>query len=155
MNQTHVTPEELIDYLHGAVSAERDAAIYAHLASCSECAEARDLEVALTEMLREHAAAQERDMPPSVATNVWEAVARKPSVWDRLGAAFRPAVAVPVAIAIAAFLYFGVRVAHRPAQAATIDAAYYVDNHAMLDTATPFSQDDTMPQELASDVETR
>ena len=156
MNQTHPTPDELVDYLHGELPAPRSAAIAAHIAGCSECADARDAEVSLTQLLRDHARAQERELPPGVVFGIWEKLRNSPpSVWERLSAALRPAIAVPVAIAIAAFLFFSIKVAHGPAHAATIDAGYYVENHAALDAATPLSEDDPIPQALASDVTTR
>jgi anti-sigma factor RsiW len=156
MNQTHPTPDELVDYLHGEVPAPRSAAIAAHIAGCSECADARAAELSLTQLLRDHARAQERELPPSVVSGVWEKVrSRPPSVWERFSAAFRPAIGVPVAIAIAAFIFFSIKVAHGPAHAATISAGYYVENHATLDATTPLSQDDPVPQALASDVTTR
>jgi anti-sigma factor RsiW len=156
MNQTHPTPDELVDYLHGELPAPRSAAIAAHIAGCSECADARDAEVSLIQLLRDHARAQEREVPPGVVFGIWEKLRNSPpSVWERLSAALRPAIAVPVAIAIAAFLFFSIKVAHGPAHAATIDAGYYVENHATLDAATPLSEDDPIPQALASDVTTR
>ena len=156
MNQTHPTPDELVDYLHGELPAPRSAAIAAHIAGCSECADARAAEVSLTQLLRDHARAQEREVPPGVVFGIWEKLRNSPpSVWERLSTALRPAIAVPVAIAIAAFLFFSIKVAHGPAHAATIDAGYYVENHATLDAATPLSEDDPIPQALASDVTTR
>jgi anti-sigma factor RsiW len=156
MNQTHPTPDELVDYLHGELPASRSAAIALHIAGCSECTEARAAEVSLTQILRDHARAHERELPPGLAAGIWEKLRnRPPSVWERLSAALRPAIAVPVAIAIAAFLFFSFKAAHGPAHAATIDAGYYVENHATLDAGTPLSEDDPIPQALASDVTTR
>jgi anti-sigma factor RsiW len=156
MSQTHPTPDELVDYLHGELPAARSAAIAAHIAVCPECADARDAEVSLTQLVRAHAQAQERELPPAVVAGVWEKVrSEPPSIWERLSAALRPAIAVPVAIAIAAFLFFSFKLAHGPAHAATIDAGYYVENYAALDAATPLSQDDPIPQTLANDVKTR
>ena len=66
MNQTHPTPDELVDYLHGELPAPRSAAIAAHVAGCPECADARDAEVSVTQLLRAHARAQERELPPGV-----------------------------------------------------------------------------------------
>jgi anti-sigma factor RsiW len=156
MNQTHPTPDELVDYLHGELPAPRSAAIAAHVAGCPECADARDAEVSVTQLLRAHARAQERELPSRVVSGIWEKLrSRRTSVWERFSAALRPAIAVPVGIAIAAFLFFSIKVAHGPAHAATIDARYYVENHATLDAATPLSEDDPIPQALASDVTTR
>ncbi len=152
MNQTHPTPEEIVNYLHGELSPSRDAAIHAHIAGCAECTQARDDELSLTALLRAHAKAQERDLPQGVVASIRAAVAqRPPSLWERLSAAFRPAVAVPVAIAIAAFLYFGVRSMHGTARASTIDASYFIDCHAMQSAATPLSDDDPLPPALTSD----
>ncbi|HLY03261.1 MAG TPA: zf-HC2 domain-containing protein [Candidatus Cybelea sp.] len=156
MSEIHPTPDELVDYLHGELPAARSAAIAAHIAGCPECADARDAEISLTQLLRAHARAQERELPPGVVAGIWEkARSHPPSVWERLSAALRPAIAVPVAIAIAAFLFFSIKVAHGPAHAATIDAGYYVENHATLDAATPLSEDDPIPQTLANDAATR
>lgn len=155
MNQLHPTPDEIVDYLHGELPPERDAEIYAHLATCRECAELRDAELSLTEQLRANARAEERELPAGIVATIREAVhARPPSLWERLSTAFRPAIAVPVAIAIAAFFYFGFKAAHGPAAAATIDASYYVDSHAALSTATPLSQDYPVPPTLTSDDQT-
>ncbi len=156
MSEMHLTPDELVDYLHGEVPAARSAAIAAHIAGCPECADARDAEASLTKVLRAHAQSQERELPPAVVSRIWEQVRyRPPSVWERLSAALRPAIAVPVAIAVAAFLFFTIQVAHGPALAATINAASYVENHAALDAATPLSEDDPIPQTLANDDSTR
>ena len=155
MNQTHPTPDELIDYLHGELSPARDAAIHAHLAGCSECAEAREAELSLTEALRAHAKAQERELPSIVVTGIWNAVRRRPaSLWERLSASLRPAISLPVAAAIALLLYFGLRGTHGTARAATVDAAYYLDRHATLSAITPFSEDNPVPAALSSDDET-
>jgi anti-sigma factor RsiW len=152
MNQLHPTSEEIVDYLHGEVSPARDAAIHAHLAGCTECSEIRDSEVSLTEMLRAHARADERELPAGVVATIRGRVQYKPpSLWEWLSAAFRPAVAVPVAIAIAAFIYFGFRFAHGPAVASTIDASYYVESHAALSSTTPLSEDDPIPGALRND----
>jgi anti-sigma factor RsiW len=154
MNQTHPTPEEIVDYLHGELPPTAAAAVAAHLPGCAECQEVRDNEVSLTELLRAHAKAEERELPPSVVAKIWEGVApRKTSLWEQLGAAFRPALAVPVAIAIAAFLYFSFKTAHGPAHAATIDAGYYVNSYAALSVATPLSPDEPAPQTITSDVD--
>jgi anti-sigma factor RsiW len=150
MNQLHPSSDEIVDYLHGELPPARDAAIHEHLAGCAECAEARDAEISLTEMLRTRANAQERELPASVVANIWEAVRpARASLWERLSVAFRPAVAVPVLAALAAFLYFGLRT-HAPAHAATIDAAYYVNSRAALTAATPLSDEDPVPATLTS-----
>lgn len=152
MNQTHPTPDEIVDYLHGELSPSRDAAIHAHIAECAECAEARDAEVKITELLRAHARAQERELPSGVLASIRSKIAeRPPSLWEQIVAGFRPAVAVPVAIAIAAFIYFGIKTAHRPAQAATIDAAYYVSSYDALSGWQPLSADEPVPQLTTND----
>lgn len=153
MNKLHPTPEEIVDYLHGELSPEQDAAIHAHLATCDECVEIRDAEQSLTEVLRAHAKAQERELPPGVVATIRDAVRyQPPSLWERVSAAFRPAIAVPVALALAAFVYFGFKLAHGPAVASTISASNYVDCHAALSQTTPLSDDDPTPP-LLTDYE--
>lgn len=154
MNQLHPTSDEIVDYLHGEVSPARDAAIHAHLAGCADCAEIRDSELSLTEMLKAYARAEERELPSGVVATIRAKVQyQPPSLWERLSAAFRPAIAVPVAIAIAAFIYFGFRFAHGPAAASTIDASYYVDSHAALTSTTPLSEDQPVPGTLTDDAQ--
>ena len=44
MNQSHLSPDQLVDYTRGELSARDDAAVHAHLAECAECASAHDAE---------------------------------------------------------------------------------------------------------------
>jgi len=155
MNQTHPTIEQIVDYLHGELSPAEDAAMHAHLAACSECEEHRNAEVALTETLRAHALAAERDLPPGVVASVRARVARpeKPDLWESLRAVFRPVVFVPATAAIAVMLYFGFGVRHAGRGPVAIDASAYVDSHAAMAATTPFSEEP--PVTLTSDDETR
>ncbi len=154
MNETHPNIEELVDYAHGELSAPQDAAIHAHLATCAGCAELQAQEASLTDLLRAHARAQERELPESVVANIREAVARKrdDTVWERLRTAFRPALALPVAAAAAVALYLGVRGWHATSPATTIDASYYVDSHAAMASTAPFSEDAPIPTMLTSET---
>lgn len=155
MNQNHPTTEEIIDYLHGELSAPRDAALHAHLAECAECAMTRDGEAALTELLRTHARTQERELPYRVVARIREATADAATtpMWDRIRLALRPVVLIPAAAAVAIALYLGVG-AHHPAAVTPIDAAAYVDNHAALTATAPFSEDAPIPAMLTSDDQT-
>ena len=106
--------------------------------------------------LRAYARADERELPAGVVATIRATVQyQPPSLWERLSAAFRPAVAVPIAIAIAAFIYFGFRLAHGPAVASTIDASYYVESHAALSSTTPLSEDEPIPGALRDDDQSR
>ena len=153
MNQTHPTIEELVDYLHRALSAPQDAAIHAHLAACAACVRAYEAEAALTELLRTQARAAERELPRSVVAAIHSAIElpdRTP-LWERVRAAFRPVVLVPAAVAAAAVLYVGLNAWHGPTGATPINAAYYVNNHAALTASTPFAEDAPIPAMLTSD----
>jgi anti-sigma factor RsiW len=150
MNETHPSTEQLVDYLHGELPPPQDAALHAHLAGCASCAQAHAEESALTELLRAHARAEERELPASVATKIREAAMRRPSGWDAVRSAFRPVMLLPAAAAIAVVLYVGFG-SHRPARATMIDASYYVDSHAALAAAAPFAEDAPMPTMLTSD----
>jgi anti-sigma factor RsiW len=153
MNETHPSIEEIVDYLHGELLAPREAAVHAHILSCPVCAQARADEASLTDALRAHVRAAERELPPSVIANIRAAVAQqaKPSLWDRLRLTLRPAVVLPSAAAIAAALYFGFTAMHGTARATTIQPAYYVENHAALTATTPFSEEAPMPPMLTSE----
>jgi len=153
MNDVHPTLDQIVDYLHGELPAARDAAVHAHIAGCSDCAQARDAEMQITDQLRERARAEERELPPGLAARIRSAIEseRSPSLWERLSAAFRPVALVPVAAAIALLLYVGF--GHRgQAVASSIDASYYVQNHAALAATTPFSGEQAVPELLTSDT---
>jgi anti-sigma factor RsiW len=153
MNEMHLTHEELIDYLHGELTPARDAAAHAHLAACSACSRTYEAEVSLTEVLRRHARSEDRELPPSVVATIREATSQKPSTpaWGMLRGILRPAIAVPMAAAIAAALYFGIDLSHKTSPATSINAAYYVNNHAALTATAPFSEDAPVPAVLTSD----
>jgi anti-sigma factor (TIGR02949 family) len=153
MNETHLTVERLVDYLHGELSPQEDAAVHAHLAECRECSEARDAETSLSELLRAHARTEERELPAGVVARIWDAIdnARAPSPWQRLLAAMRPAIALPAAAALALALYFARTLPHGMLGTPKIDAAYYVENHAALTATTPFAEDSPLPVVLTSD----
>jgi len=151
MNQTHPTPEQIVDYVYGELPAPQDAAVHAHLAGCSPCAHAYEAEAALTELLRAQARSEERELPYRVIVGVREAVGNAPAraAWERIRSAFRPLVLIPALAALAVALYLGMG-ARRPAAVTPIDAAYYVDNHAALTATAPFSEDAPVPAVLTS-----
>jgi anti-sigma factor RsiW len=152
MINDHPTSETLIDYVHGELPPHEDAAVHAHLAACAACSDAHEDEVRLGEMLREHARAEERELPPGFATRVVAmaaSVKREPSWWERLS--FRPAFALPLAAALAVALYLGFASFHGPAKTTTVDAAYYIESHAALATDMPFAEGAAPPMSFASD----
>lgn len=152
MNETHLTIEQLVEYLHGELSPKEDAAAHAHLAQCEFCSKAYDSEAALSGMLREHARAEEREMPAGLLARIHDAIEHEgsSSAWQRLATFLRPAVAVPVAAALAVGLYLGVHSLRGTLGAPTIDASYYVENHAALTATTPFADESAMPVMLTS-----
>ncbi|HEY6327011.1 MAG TPA: zf-HC2 domain-containing protein [Candidatus Cybelea sp.] len=156
MNQTHPTPEQLVEYLHGELPPPRDAVVHAHLAECTACARAYEAEAALSELLRAHARSEERELPYRVVAAVRDAAAETvaPPAWERIRSAFRPVVLIPAAAALAVALYFGMSGRHWGG-ATPINAAYYVNNHAALQATTPFSEDAPIPATLTSDDQTR
>lgn len=152
MNQTHLSTEELADYLHGELLAPREAAVRAHIMSCPTCEQARAQEASLIEALRAHARRAERELPESVIANIRAAVAQQPpTFWDRLRLALRPAVLLPSAAAVALALYFGFTAMHGTARATTIEPAYYIDNHAAMTATAPFSDEAPVPPMLTSE----
>jgi anti-sigma factor RsiW len=152
MNEMHPSIEELVDYMHDELPPERDAAVHAHLAECASCMQMRDYEASLTDLLRAHASAEERELPPSVIAGIRGGIARpmRPA-WSPLHLLLRPALAVGAAAAIAAIVYFGNPARHAGPALTRIEAAYYLDNHTALTATTPFSAEGSMPVMLTSD----
>jgi anti-sigma factor RsiW len=145
----HPNHDLLIDYLHGELAPGEDAALLLHLDSCTSChARYRD-EVELSESLRAYARASEREFPAGVRNAIWAAIEsgeRAPSWTQRIAGWLHPAVAFPIAavLVLAAFLGFGSSARH----STTIDAAYYLDDHAAVTSAVPFSQGNPVPAAL-------
>lgn len=128
---THYDRDTLIDYLHGALKPATDAAVFAHLESgCDRCQLVLDEESGLTEMLRRAAAASELEFPAMVKARVWDAVRHEqPSIFDRIRSRWGPAIAVPVAAAVALAAYLGTPVLRGGNAASGITASYYLDEH--------------------------
>ena len=146
----HLTPEQLIDYLHGELAPGEDAAVLLHLESCVPCRASYDEEASFSETLRSFARATERDFPPGVRARILSAVEAsqtRPAWTARLAAWLRPAVAIPVAAAVVVAAFAGYDSAtHR--SRTTIDAAYYLDDHAALTSAVPFNEGNIVPTAL-------
>jgi anti-sigma factor RsiW len=156
MKQAHPNIEQIVEYLHGELSPAEDAAVHAHLAGCSYCEQRRAEEAALTEALRAHARARERELPLTVVSRIRQRVAQPsaPSPWEAVRAAFRPILVLPVAVAVAAILYFGGQRFHRLGVPPAIDASDYIENHAAMASTTPFADSEPSPILLTSADET-
>ena len=152
----HLKNEDLVDFLHEALSPEEDAAIYAHLETCAPCRKEHDFEAALGEAVQVYAVNTERELPSSVKAEIWERIrSAKPSALSHLAGWFRPAVAVPIAAAIALGAYFGVTSLGSPG-VAPIDAAYYLQDHAAMTTVVPFSdRSEVSPSALQNEASTQ
>ncbi len=134
----HLTNETLIDYMHGALTPQEDAAVYAHMETCELCRAEYDAEASLSEMLREQARREERELPPMLKAELWNRIrSAQPSTAQRIFGWIRLPVAIPVAAAIALAAYFGPGLlgSHPP----TIEAAYYLQDHAALNSTVPFN----------------
>ena len=125
----HYDRETLIDYLHGALSPEADAAAFVHLQGCTACNAVYDEEAALGDVLRAAARAEVLEFPSLVKARVWDAVRReKPSWAERLRGSWAPRIAVPVAAVVALAAYLGTPIIrHQPAVG--VQASYYLDEH--------------------------
>ncbi len=146
----HLNQDQLIDYLHGELSPGEDAALLQHLESCAVCNARYHDEVELSESLRAYARQTERELPAGVRNAVWAAIEsteRAPTLWQRVLAWLHPGVAFPVgaALVLAAFIGYGSSAHH---SGPTIDATYYLDDHAALTSAVPFNEGNTVPTAL-------
>jgi len=154
MNEQHFNNDDFTDYLHGELSPGRDAEMLVHLDACATCRTAYDAEARLGETLRAYAALSEREMPAGLAAGVWGRIEREregPRWATRLAALLRPAIAIPVAAALVLAAYLGSTLQHGSAKP-SIDAAYYLNDHAALTRTIPFSEGGSVvPPTLASD----
>jgi anti-sigma factor RsiW len=153
MTADHPSYETLVDYAHGELSANDAAAVLSHLNGCVPCAQTYEGETRLTQVLRAHARAEERELPASVVTAIYAAI--EPPARERWwsGASWfgRPAVALPLAAALIFGVYYTVTSTHQGLRATTIDAAYYLEDHAELATSVPFQDGSVAPAMLTSD----
>lgn len=153
MNTEHLTSDQLIDYIHRELSPEDDAAILVHIESCAHCRADYEAEAKFSDALRAHAKLTERELPAGVIHRIWSAIDEPaaPSLRERLAAFLRPAVALPVAAIVALAIYFGAGANHGNVAQQTIDAAYYLDDHAALTRTVPFGEGNAVPSQLRND----
>lgn len=134
----HPTPDDLVDFIHGAFPPEEDARVHVHLAACEPCRLAYREEVSLGETLRREARAGERELPDLVRARIMQAV-RAESRSSRSLRAFPKIFAVPVAAAI----LFAASLAlptFSPAPPTAIDAQYYLDAHKAQSAGNPLAE---------------
>lgn len=138
----HLTTENMIDYIHDALTPEMDASAHTHLDECASCRDAYASEVALTEALRTQALLEERELPSLVKAAIWNAVREaRPSWRTSLAAWMRPALALPVAALLIAAAYFGPGLRRTQDNGApAIEAAYYLQDHAAMSATVPFGE---------------
>jgi anti-sigma factor RsiW len=148
MNTEHATTEQLVDYLHGELDPDRDAALLQHLEACPQCRAAYESEAGLTAALRRYAAMSERELPSGVAARIWDAVDAPPAP-SPFAFWMRPVATIPAAAVLVLAILFGV--SHVALQRPAIDAAYYIDDHAALLGTVPFSETSVVPASLAND----
>lgn len=124
----HLSPDEILDYLHDELAPAEDAVVFEHLAQCPACRAQHEAEAQIGNALRS-AFGEERELPPSIKAAVWEAI-RKPRIspWSTL---LRPLVAATMAAAVAAGAYIAVLSASAPkAPQLAVDARYYFALHS-------------------------
>jgi anti-sigma factor RsiW len=104
---SHLSSELLVDYVHGGLAAEADAEVFTHLQACASCRADHADEIALTEILRSRAMAEERDFPDSLRLSICAAVAKPAAhAWpQRLAAFWRPALGAGAAVTAAALVF--------------------------------------------------
>lgn len=154
----HLTNEQLLDYMHGALAPQKDAAVYAHMETCEPCRAQYDTEVRLSELLRAHARREEREMPATLKAEIWSRIREaQPSAAHRLFGWLRPSIAVPIAAAIALGAYFGPSIVGSGGPPA-IEASYYLQDHAALNSTIPFNDHGTVTpvdMETAARIDTQ
>jgi anti-sigma factor RsiW len=134
---THYDRDTLIDYLHGALEPDADAAVFAHLETCTSCTAAYEDEAAFGETLRAAARAEELEFPSLVKARVWDAVRHQQPSWFERLRTWGPRLAVPVAAAVAVAAYIGAPALH-PLPAAGLEASFFLDEHNAQAQQNPF-----------------
>jgi anti-sigma factor RsiW len=138
MTTRHYDRETLIDYLHGALEPDADAAVFAHLEGCAACDAVHAEEAAFGEALRSAARAEELEFPSLVKARVWDALRHEKPTWLERLRAWGPKLAVPVAAAIALGAYLGTPVWRQATQPIGVTAAFYLDEHNAASQQNPF-----------------
>lgn len=154
MNNEHLSIETLVDYLHHELDPHDDARVMQHLTACADCRTQHDRQVTLSEALHAYGRSTDRELPAGVIARIWDSVeSARPdvSLADRFRAFLRPAYALPAAAVLVAAVYFGVVASHNASNLATIDAAYYLEDHAALTNTVPFNEGTVVPASLESD----
>jgi len=151
----HLPLETLIDYIHGELTPEADAAVHVHLTACPPCREEYAAEVQLGEALRASARAQEVEFPSMIAARTWERIRNaRPGPLASLAIFLRPAIAVPLALAIGFGAYFATPLGHAAKHDRTINASYYLEQHAGQQASDPLAERGPVPVMESSLVDT-
>ena len=156
MNTSHLSLDRLVDYTRGELSERDDAAVHAHLAECAECARAHESERRLVDLLKSHARAEEREMPPGLATAIRARAAGERThpprwSWHRLSSSFGAFAAAGVAVVLAVAFFVSFIIPRSAPAGGGIDASAYIANHAALTSTLPFDDGTNAPVMLTSD----
>lgn len=158
----HYSPETLVDYINGELEPEADAAVYMHVAECSQCHDEYEAERSIREALLAFGRQSEREMPESLVAAIWSAAhPPKPSPFAALGALLKPRLLVPAlggvfSIALGMVLFTGNLSSPSSVPAANhaqIEAATFLDRHSDASMAMPFADHVNAPTfESAADT---
>ena len=155
MNMSHLSSDRLVDYTRGELSPRDDAAVHAHLAECADCAHAYDSELRLVDLLKSHARAEERDLPPGLATAIRARAAgdragTRPS-WHWLSASFGAFAAAGIAAALVVAFVISFTIPRSAPKSVAVDPSAYMANHAALASTMPFEDGTDAPVMMTAD----
>jgi anti-sigma factor RsiW len=137
----HLTTDTIIDYIHGELPPAEDALVLAHLQTCAPCRSAFEHETSLIEALRLRARADERELPGIVRAQIWQTLrSQEPTPLQRFAALLRPAITLPTAAILVLALYFASPLGHPTSAARTVDANYYLEQHAAEQIQNPLGE---------------
>jgi anti-sigma factor RsiW len=137
----HLKTETIIDYLHGELGPAADALTHAHLQACGACRSEYERETRLSEAILTAVHAAERELPGMVKARIWETVrSSAPSPYARLLNFLRPAIAIPAAAVLAVVTYFASPLSHPQEGGPTVDAMYYLEQHAAQQLQNPLGE---------------
>ena len=156
MNMSHLSSDRLVDYTRGELSPRDDAAVHAHLAECADCAHAYDSELRLVDLLKSHARAEERELPPGLATAIRARAAGDRAgpqrwSWHWLSASFGAFAAAGIAAVLVVAFVLSFTIPRSAPKSVAVDASTYMANHAALASTMPFEDGTDAPVMMTAD----
>jgi anti-sigma factor RsiW len=127
---SHLSADEIIDYIRHELAPAEDVIVFEHLALCEPCRSEHEAELQLTSALRA-TLGSERELPAMLKARIWDEIRTPRRAATPWAAFWRPIAAAGLTAAVAAGAYVAVssNAAPKTPQVA-VDARYYFASHS-------------------------